>query len=94
MIRTVNKMAFGRVEQDKIWKGVVERTGGRFYAAHDEASILTALREIDRLSPGRIDVREYSMQRPRYAGYALAAVTLWLAALMLKLTLPVFRTFP
>ena len=26
--------------------------------------------------------------------YALAAVTLWLTALMLKLTLPVFRTFP
>ena len=94
MIRTANKMSFGRVEQDKIWKEVVERTGGRFYAAHDEASILGALREIDRLSPGRIDVREYSMQRPRYAGYALAAVTLWLLALMLKLTVPVFRTFP
>jgi Mg-chelatase subunit ChlD len=94
MIRTAHKMSFGRVEQDKIWKPVVERTGGRFYAAHDEASILAALREIDRLSPGRIDVREYSVQRPRYAGYALGAVALWLLAAVLKLTLPVFRTFP
>ena len=57
---------------------MVERTGGRFYAADDEESILVALREIDRLSPGRIDVREYSVQRPRYAGYALIAVALWL----------------
>jgi Ca-activated chloride channel family protein len=94
MIRTANKMQFGRVDEDKIWKSVVERTGGRFYAAYDEASILVALREIDRLSPGRIDVREYSVQRPRYAGYALLAVGLWLAAAALKLTVPVFRTFP
>ena len=94
MIRTAHKLPFGRVEQDKIWKPVVERTGGRFYAAYDEDSILQALKEIDRLTPGRIDVREYSMQRPRYAGYALIAVGLWLAAAMMKLTVPVFRTFP
>ena len=94
MIRTANKLQFGRVEQDKIWKPVVERTGGRFYAAYDEESIMQALREIDRLTPGRIDVREYSMQRPRYAGYALIAVSLWLVAAMMKLTVPMFRTFP
>lgn len=94
MIRTANKLPLGRVEQDKIWKPVVERTGGRFYAAYDEASILQALRDIDRLSPGRIDVREYSMNRPRYGGFALIAVGLWLLAAMMKLTMPVFRTFP
>jgi hypothetical protein len=94
MIRTANNMGFGRVEQDKIWKPVVERTGGRFYAASDEASILTALREIDRLTPGRIDVREYSIERPRYAGYALLAAAMWLVAAALKLAVPAFRTFP
>jgi Ca-activated chloride channel family protein len=94
MIRTVNKMPFGRVEQDKIWKEVVERTGGRFYAAFDEESILQALRDIDRLTPGKIDVREYSMQRPRFGGYALLAVAVWLVAAAMKLTVPVFRTFP
>ena len=94
MIRTAHKLPFGRVEQDKIWKPVVERTGGRFYAAYDEASIMAALREIDRLTPGRIDVREYSVERPRYSGFALAAVAAWLLASLLKLTLPVFRTFP
>ena len=53
-----------------------------------------SLREIDRLSPGRIDVREYSVQRPRYAGYALVATALWLTAAFLKLGFGVFRTFP
>jgi len=94
MIRTAFKQSFGRVEQDSIWKNVVERTGGRFYAAYDEESIMTALREIDRLSPGTIDVRQYSVQKPRYAGYALAAVALWLLAALLKLGVPMFRTFP
>jgi len=77
-----------------LWKDIVERTGGRFYAAYDEESIMTALREIDRLSPGTIDVRQYSVQKPRYAGYALAAVALWLLAALLKLAVPMFRTFP
>jgi len=31
---------FGEVPQDKIWKGVVERTGGRFYAVYDDESLL------------------------------------------------------
>jgi Ca-activated chloride channel homolog len=94
MIRTAHKLQYGRVEQDKIWRPVVERTGGRFYAAYDEDSVLAALREIDRLSPGRIDVRQYSVQRPRYAGYILMAVAIWLVAALLKMSVPVFRTFP
>ena len=73
---------------------VVARACPARYAAFDEASIVSALREIDRLSPGTIEVRQYSVQRPRYAGYALAAVALWLLAALLKLTVPVFRTFP
>jgi hypothetical protein len=52
------------------------------------------LREIDRLSPGRIDLREYSVQRPRYAGYALVAIAFWLTAALLKLGFGMFRTFP
>ena len=94
MVRTAYKRREGEIVQDKIWKDTVERTGGRFYAAYDEESILRALRDIDRLSPGRIDVREYSVQRPRFAGYALVAVGLWLIAAGLKLGFGVFRTFP
>jgi Ca-activated chloride channel family protein len=94
MIRTAFDRREGEVQQDKIWRNVVERTGGRFYAAYDDDSIRRALIEIDRLSPGRIETREYSVKRPRYAGYTLAAVTLWLTAALLKLSFGVFRTFP
>lgn len=94
MIRTAFDRREGEIPQDQVWRRLVERTGGRFYAAYDDESIARALREIDRLSPGRIDVREYSIQRPRFAGYALVAVTLWLLAAALKLGFGVFRTFP
>ena len=94
MIRTAFDRREGEVQQDKIWRAMVERTGGRFYAAYDDESIRRALIEIDRLSPGRIETREYSVKRPRFAGYTLAAVTLWLAAALLKLSFGVFRTFP
>ncbi len=94
MIRTAFDRREGEIQQDKIWRNMVERTGGRFYAAYDDESIRRALIEIDRLSPGRIETREYSVKRPRYAGYTLAAVTLWLTAALLKLSFGVFRTFP
>jgi Ca-activated chloride channel family protein len=94
MIRVAYNQPFGRVPEDKIWKPVIERTGGRFYAANDEQAIFAAIRDIDRLSPGTIQVRQYSVQRPRYAGYILIAVGLWLCAVLLKLGVSTFRTFP
>ena len=94
MIRTAFKAKFGGVYQDALWKSAVEASGGRFYAAAAEEDILGAVRDIDKLSPGRIDVREYTSQQPRFSGYALIAVALWLTAGLLKLGLPYFRTFP
>ena len=94
MIRTAYRQPFGRVPQDVIWKPVIERTGGRFYAADSEQAIFDAITEIDRLSPGKIQVRQYSIQRPRYAGFILIAVGLWLCAVLLKLSVSAFRTFP
>jgi hypothetical protein len=94
MMRTAYNRREGEILQDKIWRATVERTGGRFYAAYDDESIARALREIDRLSPGRIETREYSIRRPRFAGWALVAVGLWLTAATLKLGFGVFRTFP
>jgi hypothetical protein len=94
MIRTAFNMKFGDVSQDTLWKDAIERTGGRFYAAADEDTILKALTDIDRLSPGRIDVHQYTSQRPRFGGYALIAIALWLSAGTLKLGFRHFRTFP
>jgi len=93
-IRVAYDTAAGGLLPDEIWKRAVERTGGRFYAAADEKTILRAVHEIDRLAPGRVDVREYESRRPRFAGPLLVAVTLWLAAIAAKLGIARFRTFP
>jgi len=94
MIRTAFNMEYGKVAQDKLWKDAVERTGGRFYAASDETAIFRAANDINRLSAGRVDLHQYTSQRPRFAGFALAAVALWTMAGALKLGFGRFRTFP
>ena len=94
MVRTAFNLPEGKIREDAIWKATVEKTGGRFYAAYDETSITRALADIDRLSPGRIEVREYSVQRPRFVPYALGGLLLWLSAAWLKLGFRMFRTFP
>jgi len=94
MVRTAYRMKLGDIPGDKIWKEAIEQTGGRFYPASEEEDILNAIRDIDRVSAGRIDTREYTAYRPRFSGYALIAVGLWLAAAFLKLTVRSFRTFP
>ena len=94
MIRTGFNLKEGQVPTDKLWRSVVEQTGGRFYAADSEETILRAEADIDKLSAGRIDVREYTAQRPRFDGYALVAVALWLSAAVMKLGFRSFRTFP
>jgi hypothetical protein len=94
MIRTGFDLREGQIPTDKLWKPIMERTGGKFYAAYNEETILQAEQEIDKLSKGRIEVREYTAQRPRFDGYALVAVALWLSAGLMKLGFSTFRTFP
>lgn len=79
---------------DDVWRRAVARTGGRFYAAVDEGTIVRAMHEIDRASGGRISIRHYSTQEPRFAPFALAAVACWSMALTLRLVTPYFNTFP
>ncbi len=94
MIRTSYNKALGAVLPDDIWKPAIESTGGKFYPAGDEATILNAIKDIDRRSAGRVDVKLYSSQRPKFAGYALFAAGFWTLALTLQLTVPYFRKFP
>jgi len=85
----------GRVQiGDDLWRAAVERTGGHFYPAADEASILKAINDIDRAAAGQIEIKQYSTERPRYAIFALAAAALWAMAIGLRLLVPVFQTFP
>ncbi|MEQ1574992.1 MAG: vWA domain-containing protein [Vicinamibacterales bacterium] len=93
-VRTRFDRGFGRVVSDAQWKDAVERTGGRFYAASDEATLIQAIQDIDRVSAGRIEVKQYVSQRPKYRPFALIAAALWSVAVGLALTIPQFRSFP
>jgi Ca-activated chloride channel family protein len=93
-VRTRFDRGYGTVVSDAQWKEAVERTGGRFYAASNEASLLQAIRDIDRASAGKIDVTQYVSQRPKYRPFALAAAALWSLAIGLAMTVPQFRSFP
>jgi hypothetical protein len=79
---------------DDVWRAAVSRTGGRFYAAADEATIVRAIHEIDRESQGEISLRLYSTEQPHFAPFALAAVALWSLAALMRLTVPYFDKFP
>jgi hypothetical protein len=79
---------------DAMWRSAVARTGGRFYSAADEATIVRAVQEIDRASAGRIAIREYSTRRPVFARFAMMAGLLWTLALALRFTVPWFQRFP
>jgi hypothetical protein len=79
---------------DEAWAAAVARTGGRFYNAADEATIVRAIQDINRSAPGRIDMRQYVTEQPRFTPFAMAAVLLWTLAIALRLTMPWFQTFP
>jgi VWA domain-containing protein len=94
MIRTSYNKGLGAVLPDDIWKPAIEATGGKFYAAGDEVTVLNAIKDIDQRSAGRVDVKRYSSQQPKFSGYAFIAAAFWMVALTLQLTVPYFRKFP
>jgi hypothetical protein len=94
LVRTSRGKMLGEIVPDSLWKPAVESTGGRFYAAANEADVLKAIQDIDTRSPGAIRVKRYSTNQPRFAPFAVAAALAWSLALVMQLTLPVMRTFP
>jgi Ca-activated chloride channel family protein len=94
LIRIGQNKALGDVIPDQIWRPAVEGTGGRFYAASNEAAIFRAIDEIDRRSSGTVQIRQYVTEQPQFSPFALAAVLLWTAAAALKLSVPFFQKFP
>ena len=93
-VRTNYERERGKVIPDELWIPAVEKTGGRFYAADSEESLLNAIRDIDAVSAGTIQTTQYSSQRPRFAFFALIAVACWTGAAALKLTVPQFQKLP
>jgi hypothetical protein len=94
MVRTNYDKGFNEGVPDMLWKESVEKTGGRFYIARDESTLLEALADIDREAVGAIQVRQYTNQQPRFASWALAAAALWAVAAAMRLAVPLFETVP
>ncbi|MGE3472522.1 MAG: VWA domain-containing protein [Vicinamibacterales bacterium] len=93
-VRTNYGKAFGDGIPDAKWQAAVERTGGRYYVARDERSLLQAVSDIDRAAVGAIQTTQYTSREPRFAVFALGAAGCWLLAATLRLGLPVFSSFP
>lgn len=93
-VRTNYGKAFGDGIPDAQWQAAVERTGGRYYVARDEQSLLDAVDDIDRAAEGVIQVTKYTSRQPRFALLALGAAACFLLAAALRLTVPQFSTFP
>ena len=80
-----------RSSRTRRWIPAIEKTGGKFYAASNEDTLLKAIEDIDRVATGTIQFKQYSSQQPRFALFALAAAAFWSAAALLKLSLPYFE---
>jgi VWA domain-containing protein len=85
-VRTNYQKELGDIIPDALWKKAVEKTGGKFYAVSNEASLLRAIRDIDRLAAGTIQVKRYTTQQPEFGVFALLAVGLWSVAAAVKLS--------
>lgn len=82
------------IDYDAIWKGAIEKTGGKYYAGSDEASILAALKDIDSLSAGKINTTRYSAHQPRFMLFAFAAGVVWMVSVTSWIFFRFFRKFP
>jgi hypothetical protein len=94
MVRTAYSRGLYDVVPDDIWKKAIDATGGKFYPAANQETIMQAIKDIDANATGRVDVREYAVRQPQYFRFALTAVMLWTLAIAMPLTLRMFRTFP
>lgn len=79
---------------DDVWAAAVAKTGGKFFSAADENAIIRVVNEIDRAAPGRVEMKRYTTEDPRFAAFAFAALAFWSLALTMRLALPWFQTFP
>jgi Ca-activated chloride channel family protein len=93
-VRTNYDQRLGQFIPDQMWMDAVNKTGGKFFAASDERSLLAAINEIDQVSAGRIQLTEYSSQERRFSLFAALAALCFAAAATAKVTVPYFRKFP
>ena len=94
MVRTMYDKRRGEYIPDNLWSEAVEKSGGKFFAASDERTLLQAIAEIDQASAGTIRTTEYAAQRPQFAVFAAMAALCFVVAIAAKLTVPYFQKLP
>jgi hypothetical protein len=93
-VRTNYNKEFGEGIPDAQWRAAVERTGGRYYVAKNESTLIAAIDDIDREAVGAISARQYTSQQPRFTLFALIAFALWSGSVGLKVLSPWFSRVP
>ena len=93
-VRTNYEKEFGEGIPDARWRAAVEKTGGRYYVAKNEATLIAAVEDIDREAVGAISARQYTSQQPRFTIFALIAFALWTSGAALKTATPWFGRIP
>jgi hypothetical protein len=93
-VRTNYEKEFGQGIPDAKWRAAVEKTGGRYYVAKNESTLIAAVDDINREAAGAISARQYTSQQPRFTLFALAAFVLWTGAAGLKVGTPWFGRIP
>jgi hypothetical protein len=93
-VRTNYEKEFGQGIPDAKWRAAVEKTGGRYYVAKNEATLIAAVDDINREAAGEISARQYTSQQPRFTLFALAAFAFWTSAAGLKVGTPWFGRIP
>jgi hypothetical protein len=79
---------------DDLWMPAVRQTGGEFFAASDEKSLLDAINTIDQVAAGKVEMKEYNTQLPRFEIFGVIAALCFAGAIASKLAVPYFRRFP
>lgn len=93
-VRTNYEKEFGEGIPDAQWRAAVEKTGGRYYVAKNESTLIAAIDDIDREAVGTISARQYTSQQPRFTWFALIAFALWSGSAGLKVLSPWFSRVP
>lgn len=94
-IRTnYNKAEGDPAVPDRLWSEAVRKTGGKFFAASDERTLLAAIDEIDQVAAGTIRLTVYGTQNPRFTLFASIAAMCFMCSALAKLSLPFFQRFP
>ena len=77
---------------EPLLQSIADMTGGKYFRATDNKSLANIYSEIDQMEKTIMEVRHYTQRTDEYMPYAIAALLLLLAEVVLRNTL--LRTIP